>query len=41
MSFVTEDFQITILGHATMCALTGPLGVQRELPCVAVDEGQP
>jgi hypothetical protein len=32
---------ITILGHATMCTATGPLGVGQELPCVAVDEARP
>jgi hypothetical protein len=32
---------ITILGHATICALTGPPGDQQKMPCVAVDEGRP
>jgi hypothetical protein len=32
---------ITIIGHATICALTNPLGARRELPCVTVEEGRP
>ena len=30
---------VRILGIATMCALTGPLGARQEVPCVSVEEG--
>jgi hypothetical protein len=33
--------RVAITGIATMCKLTTPLGLERELPCVAVDDGRP
>ena len=32
---------VAITGAATICKLTSPLGVERELPCLAVDDGRP
>jgi hypothetical protein len=33
--------RVTITGTATTCKLTNPLGLERELPCVAVNDGRP
>jgi hypothetical protein len=31
--------RVHVLGRATMCVLSGPLGNRRDVPCVSVDEG--